>query len=108
MKDIIDTAIGYYDPDAWQLSDFIAYIDRTTTAQDAPHAASIEKNIPLYDMADLRPVLEDAATRRALMIEWASILRDGAGVVALKHAYADTTVLDEATALYEQIIAREK
>ena len=39
-----------------------------------------------------------------VMAEWAQVLRSGAGVVALKGAYADTAVLDEAT----RIAARAK
>jgi ectoine hydroxylase-related dioxygenase (phytanoyl-CoA dioxygenase family) len=42
------------------------------------------------------------------MAEWAQVLRSGAGVVALKGAYADTAVLDKATRIYEGIIAKEK
>ncbi len=108
MKDTIDTTSGYYDPDACDLNDFQTLIDQVTSSADVPRAASIEKNIPVYDMADLRPELEDPRTRRGIMAEWAQVLRSGAGVVALKGTYADTSVLDEATDLYRTIIAKEK
>jgi ectoine hydroxylase-related dioxygenase (phytanoyl-CoA dioxygenase family) len=42
------------------------------------------------------------------MSEWANVLRNGAGVLVLRGAYKDTAVLDEATGVYEQIIAAEK
>jgi ectoine hydroxylase-related dioxygenase (phytanoyl-CoA dioxygenase family) len=42
------------------------------------------------------------------MAEWARVLRVGAGIIVLRTAYANTTVIDEATAIYEQIIASEK
>lgn len=108
MKDTIDNAIAYYDPDACDLGEFTSLIDQKTQREQVPHAAAIEKNIPIYDMAKLRSALEDARTRRAIMAEWAQVLRSGAGVVALKGAYADTAVLDEATRIYEGIIAKEK
>ncbi len=108
MKDTIDNAIAYYDPDACDLGEFTALIDQETQREQVPHASAIEKNIPIYDMADLRPTLEDDQTRRGIMAEWAQVLRSGAGVVALKGAYADTTVLDAATRIYEGIIAEEK
>ena len=101
-------ASGYYDPDACNLQDFRDLIDQTVEADDAPNAASIEKNIPIYDMAKLRPMLEAANPRRTLMAEWAQILHSGAGVVALKGAYEDTQCLDDATKIYDQIIAEEK
>lgn len=99
---------GYYDPEACNLNEFRALIDQTTRKQDVPHAAAIEKNVPIYDMNHLRPSFEDPAARKAIMAEWAKVLHSGAGVVALKNSYSDTSVLDEATAIYDQIIADEK
>lgn len=108
MKDTIDNPIAYYDPDTCDLGEFTELVDQETQREQVPHAAAIEKNIPIYDMAQLRSALEDARTRRGIMAEWAQVLRSGAGVVALKGAYADTAVLDEATRIYEGIIAEEK
>jgi ectoine hydroxylase-related dioxygenase (phytanoyl-CoA dioxygenase family) len=108
MKDTVETTVAYYEPDACDLQEFTALIDQTTRAEDAPHASGIEKNIPVYDMEGLRPALEDEGTRKHLMAEWAHVLRSGAGVVALKRTYADTSVLDDATRIYERIIAEEK
>ena len=108
MKDTTRTNTGYYDPDACDLSEFTALIDRQTDPADVPHAASIERNVPIYAMESLRPRLENGSDRRAIMAEWAAVLKDGAGVLALKNAYADTDVLDEATAVYETIIAEER
>lgn len=108
MKDAIDTTTAYYDPDTCDLGEFTALIDQTTRSAQVPHAAAIEENIPIYDMENLRSALEDSRPRREIMAEWAQVLRSGAGVVALKGAYADTAVLDEATRIYEGIIAEEK
>lgn len=108
MKDNVENTAAYYDPDNCDLGEFTALINQATRTEQVPHAEAIEKNIPIYNMADLRPALEDDRTRRGLMAEWAQVLRNGAGVVALKGAYANTSVLDEATAIYEGIIAEEK
>ena len=97
MKDNVDNTSAYYGPDACDLGEFTALIGQATRCAQVPQAAAIEKNIPIYDMAHLRPALDDDRTRRGIMAEWAWVLRSGAGVVALKGAYADTTVLDEAT-----------
>lgn len=104
MKDTIHNTIAYYDPDTCDLGEFTELIDQETQREQVPHAAAIEKNIPIYDMVNLRSALEDDRTRREVMAEWAQVLRSGAGVVALKGAYADTAVLDEAT----RIAARAK
>ncbi|BAO91002.1 phytanoyl-CoA dioxygenase family protein [Caballeronia cordobensis] len=71
-------------------------------------AAGVEKKIPLYDCSELGAVLNDPGKRMALQAEWASVLRDGAGVFVLKHAYADRASIDEATAVFEAIIREER
>lgn len=108
MKDITSASHGYFDPSACDITSFRELIDRTTDVDDWPHAAAVEKNIPVYDMAALRPSLEDREARRQIMAEWAQVLMNGPGVLALKEAYEDTTPLDQATAVYEAIIADEK
>lgn len=108
MKDTVDNTIAYYDPETCDLGEFTALIGQMTRSEQVPHAAAIEKNIPIYDMSNLRSTLEDDRTRRGLMAEWAQVLGSGAGVLVLKGAYADTAVLDEATRIYEGIIAEEK
>lgn len=108
MKDTAARAVAYYHPDACDLEEFSAVIGQSTRAEDVPHAAGIEKNIPVYDMADLRHALEGHGTRTQLLAEWANVLRSGAGVVALKNTYADTAVLDQATGIYERIIVQER
>jgi ectoine hydroxylase-related dioxygenase (phytanoyl-CoA dioxygenase family) len=72
------------------------------------HAAVIQRGIPLYDCAALDGMLADERERRAVQAEWAEVLRAGAGVLVLKHAYADTTPLDDATAVFEDIIRQER
>lgn len=108
MKDITSASHGYFDPSACDITSFRELIDRTTNVDDWPHAAAVEKNIPVYDMAALRPSLEDREARRQIMAEWAQVLMNGPGVLALKEAYEDTTPLDQATAVYEAIIVDEK
>ncbi|SIT89374.1 Ectoine hydroxylase-related dioxygenase, phytanoyl-CoA dioxygenase (PhyH) family [Yoonia rosea] len=108
MNHVFDTTAAYYDPDACDIADFTALIDQTTHGVDVPFASAIEKSIPVYDMAALRPALEDQGTRKRILAEWARVLREGAGVIALKKTFADTSVLDQATRVYEQIIANEK
>ncbi|WP_300015081.1 phytanoyl-CoA dioxygenase family protein [uncultured Roseobacter sp.] len=108
MKDQKDAESGYYDPDACDLSDFIEIVQRETQAADVPQAMGIQKNVPIYAMRALRGVLDDPAGRRSLLQEWARVLLDGPGVLVLSGAYQQTEVLDQATTLYEQIIAEER
>ncbi len=108
MKDHIETKVGYFHPDACDLSAFAKLIAQTVDPATVPHASDIQKNTPIYDMSLLRASLDDTTMRREIMAEWAGVLMNGAGVLVLRGAYADTRVLDEATSVYETIIATEK
>ena len=98
----------YFTEAGCDLAEFTALIDRTTEPATVPHADDVLLNVPLYDMARLRPLLDRPQTGQALMAEWSTVLMSGPGVLVLKRAYADTTAIDEATAVYRQIIDREK
>lgn len=108
MNDQTKIDAGYFDSIDCDLGAFTALIDQTADPSDVPHAAEVQKNVPIYDMTNLRPTLEYRAQRRAIMAEWARVLQTGAGILVLRGAYADTGVLDEATAIYEHIIETEK
>lgn len=108
MRDEQHQTKGYFTPDSCDLGVFKTLIARTTKPSDVPMASGLKNNIPIYDMAVVRPTLGDQAKRCALMSEWADVMMHGAGAIALQEAYADTGVLDEATAIYEQIIMEEK
>ncbi|MFV1594094.1 phytanoyl-CoA dioxygenase family protein [Phaeobacter sp. JH20_36] len=98
----------YFDPAGCDLSDFRKLVEQDLTADQVPLAGAIVKNIPIYDMAALSGMLGNSDDRRRLMAEWAQGLREGAGVLVLKQAYQDTSAIDSASAIYEQIIAQEK
>ncbi len=108
MKDHAVSGPGYYAEADASVAAFEDCINRTTDPATCPHASEVVAAIPVYDMAALTGALEEHGARRGLMAEWAGVLRDGAGAVVLRGAYADTGVLDEATAIYETIIAEEK
>ncbi len=99
-----DTA--YYSAASCDLAAFKALTSRQLAPADAPRAAAIEKNVPLYDVAAL--TLDDPAERTALMAEWAAVLRDHSGVLVLRQAVPDHAALDAASSAYEAIIADEK
>lgn len=100
--------IGYFEADACSLSEFKSLIERAQDPAHVPYAADIQKNVPIYDMAQLRGSLEQEDTRREILIEWGRVFMSGSGAIVLKAAYADTAVIDEVTDVYNQIIAAEK
>ena len=74
---------GYFSGQEADLETFAALTARELEATHVPHAAEIAKNIPIYDMSALRPMLAEGPSRRVLMAEWAACLKEGAAVLVL-------------------------
>ena len=108
MKDINKVSPGYYHSKECNLEDFKKTVDQKLDIGFVPNAAEIQKNIPIYNIEDLQNALYNAELKFELMAEWAWVLRESSGAIVLRNAYKDTTVIDEATKLYEDIIADEK
>ena len=100
--------VGYFDRESCDLDEFKVLTSQNLSADAVPHAASVEKNVPIYDMQALRPVLEQTDKRQALLAEWGWVLSKSAGVIALKGAYPDTSVIDRASEVFRQIIDEER
>lgn len=100
--------IAYFKQEDCNLEDFKKLVSQTQSASDLKFVSSIEKNIPIYDASKLQEQFNDNEMRIALMTEWARIFREQAGVLVIKNAYADTSVIDEATIIFNDIIKQEK
>lgn len=98
---------GYFTEADCNLAAFAQLTSQITDPASLPHAADVQKNIPIYDMAAHHPTLRSPSKRRALMAEWGQVLLSGAGIIVLKNAYTETDVLDQATVIYNRIIAQE-
>ncbi len=108
MNTMRSAARGFYREDECDLAEFASLVSKQTSTEDCPAAEAIEKNIPVYDANALVELISDPDKRRALIAEWASIFLNGAGVLAIKNASTDMAAIDEATAIYQAIIVREK
>ncbi len=71
-------------------------------------ANSIEKGIPIYDCKSMEDHLSKGEMRDNLKLELSGIILHGSGAFVLKGAFNDTSVLDEATNLFLDIIQQEK
>src|SRR5262249_36234438 len=97
-----------YREDSCSVADFAAQIAAGAQLQQTEFATSTPHGIPLYDCDALRDALENSPVRANLLAEWVHVLREGAGVIVLQHAYDDTAPIDEATALFEHVIREER
>lgn len=103
------THTGFYDPNACDLAEFQALTTQTADPVDMPSAAKIEKNVPIYDGAEVHSVLTAGiGSRQKQLSEWAWVLGQGPGVFVIKAAQSNLEAIDQATKVYDQIIAKEK
>ncbi|MEK6215628.1 MAG: phytanoyl-CoA dioxygenase family protein, partial [Boseongicola sp.] len=98
----------WLDETAGELSRFRDQVSRTTTPDDAPQAAEIKANIPIYDGNLVRNAATRDDTRLALMAEWNRVFDTGPGVIAIRGALNDLSVIDQATSVFEALIDKEK
>ena len=86
------------------LDEFSKILDRKLQQNEVPLSHDIQKNVPIYDVSKI-DFLSDT---KLLRTEWANILHKTSGVLVLKNAYPDTSIIDTASAIYDKIIADEK
>lgn len=99
---------GWLSPDACSLADFRDLVERPTDpAADYPHADRVDSGVVVYG-ARLGAAAADRPTRRALQAGLVRALADGPGVVVLAGAFPDPTVVDRASAAFEQMITEQK
>ncbi len=90
------------------VADFRAAVEAVVDPGCLEFTCDVQRSIPIYDCTPLRAALDDPAARPRLLGEWVGVLQDGAGVFVLRHAFADTQAIDDATAIFEAIIAEER
>ncbi|WP_230396589.1 phytanoyl-CoA dioxygenase family protein [Streptomyces blattellae] len=85
------------------LDAFRTLVERTTDAADYPHAASVERNVLVYDSDRML-----GASRRDLQAELVRALTDGPGIVVCRRAFADLDAVDRLTAVFDALIAEQR
>ena len=101
------TAAGYLRAEDCHLEDLLATIGAGTDLADFRHAAGVAQGVLVYDAASLRAAMTDDDARRTVQAEIARALADGPGIAVFRGAF-EHDVVDEVTAVFEGIIAREK
>jgi ectoine hydroxylase-related dioxygenase (phytanoyl-CoA dioxygenase family) len=90
------------------VDDFAALVDQATDLANYPHAADVQRNVLVYDAETLRASISFEQGRLEVEAELVRALTDGPGVVAFKGAFPDASVVDRATAAFDEVIAAEK
>ncbi|MUT93436.1 phytanoyl-CoA dioxygenase family protein [Streptomyces sp. Z38] len=96
-------------PAAWlserdcDLDAFRALVEQSTDASSYPLASAVERNVLLYDAERLA-----LADRRTAQAELVRALADGPGIVVVRGAFSDTSVVDRTTAVFDALIAQQR
>lgn len=93
--------------DACDLGDFRALAEKTTLLADYPTADSVEKNVLIYDSRKVVAAIADPEGRRAVLAEICEAFGEGPGVVVFKRAYEDTSIIDRASQIFDEIIEEQ-
>ncbi|MEM6897753.1 MAG: phytanoyl-CoA dioxygenase family protein [Pseudomonadota bacterium] len=94
--------------EAGEFETFKQQVSQITDLRDWPLAAEVAQNVLIYDGEMVEAAAGDRGKREDVMAEWATALEHGPGVIAIRGAMTDHDTLDEATALFDDIIAEEK
>ncbi len=80
-----------------------ALVEQSTDASSYPLASAVERNVLLYDAERLA-----LADRRTAQAELVRALADGPGIVVVRGAFSDTSVVDRTTAVFDALIAQQR
>lgn len=94
--------------DSGDFAQFQAQVAQQTRTEDVLQALEVVQNIPIYAGEAVAAAARDPQARRALTAEWAWVFAEGPGIVVIRDALPDASVVDRATAIFETIIAEEK
>ncbi|MGI9400124.1 MAG: phytanoyl-CoA dioxygenase family protein [Rhizobiaceae bacterium] len=98
----------WLDTNSGDFDEFRKCVEQKAKPQDYPFAVELNNNIPVYDGDAVRATVAVEEQRKALMAEWVKVLATGPGVVAIRGAYSDTSPLDGATRVFEEIIEHQR
>jgi len=99
---------GYFTPDDCDIEAFRSLISENLDPALVPFADTVVHNIPIYEAATVKDALKSADSRQALMAEWANVFGNLSGVAVFKGAMPDMAAVDDATAVFDQIIDEER
>jgi ectoine hydroxylase-related dioxygenase (phytanoyl-CoA dioxygenase family) len=89
-----------------RLEDLVAVLGDPTEVTDYPHADTVADGVLVYDAAAALGTAGDE--RRALAAGLARALADGPGIVLFRGAWPDLSVVDRATAAFQDMIAEQR
>ncbi len=98
---------GYFTEESCPKDVFLTLISESLGVRDLRFSEQVEDSIPIYSAAKVGEVLSSNA-RQELLAEWAYVLGERSGIVLLKQAISDLSVIDEVTDVFNKVIEKER
>ena len=98
---------GWLTAEDCRLADFRVVVEQETDLADYPYADAVEQGVLVYGPR-VAGATSSPEGRRDVQAELARALADGPGVVVFKHAFADPSIVDRATEVFDRMIAEQK
>ena len=90
-----------------QLADLAAVVDQVTELAVYPHAAEAVQQVLLYDAETLRGAIVDPQGREEVESELIQALSTGPGVIVIRGAFDEVSVVDRVSEAFDTIIAAQ-
>ncbi len=90
------------------LDDFRSVVEQTTNPAHYPYAVDVRQGVPIFDCEALQQSMRDLGARRAMQADLVRACTEGPGLVVLAGAFVDTSVVDRATAAFEDLIEHQR
>lgn len=104
---VIRQTAAWLNPTDCVAADLEALVLKSATAEYC-EASSLEKGIPVYTCDQLRDGMRSPGYRRKVMAEWVDAMKSGPGVIVLRGAFDDPSVVDAVTDQFDAIIDEER
>lgn len=87
--------------------EFKTIVSAEPAAESHPMAEYCQQRIPVYSGRTIRENTDNTNYLHTLLAEWNQVLDTGAGIIVIKGAYADQSLLTRVTEILQSIIATE-
>ena len=98
----------FLEDDDLDVSDLAATCAQTAVGSDFPNCSKVVSNVVIYDGPVLRKLDDDPGGKVSLMTELTHCLKDGPGVLVIRNAYHDVSVVEQSTNVLHRIVEREQ
>lgn len=99
---------NWLSPDQIKMEDILEILDQEISIDDLDFASALIQQVPVYDAPSLVRQFDSdptGRTLRAAQSEWKWVWDSGPGILVFRQAFAVAEVLDQATDLFDQIVA---